>query len=111
MAGTKSKSQSQAICHSKLESAFQQEVLDFLTKEVGGYWLKICASSYQKQGEPDIIGCYNGKFYGLELKRDINARASALQIYKLEKIKQNGGISMKVYSLQQLKELFNIVSE
>lgn len=88
------------------EREFQKDVLSYLETEVGGYWLKICASSFQKQGEPDIIGCYRGKFYAFELKKDKSSRASELQKYKLKKIKENGGVSMKVFSLNQLKELF-----
>lgn len=90
----------------KLERDFQQEVLDYLENEAGGYWIKLCASSYQKEGEPDIVGCRNGRFYAFELKKDSKAKASALQLYKLKRIKKNGGISMKVFSIQQLKELF-----
>ena len=92
---------------SKLEREFQKNVLKYLKTEVGGYWIKLCASAFQREGEPDIVGCYNGRFYALELKKDQDARASALQLHKLKKIKECGGISMKVYNLEQLKELFN----
>ena len=92
-------------CRSNLERDFQKEVLNYLNGR-GGYWFKACASSFQTSGIPDIIGCFQGRFYGLELKRDKNARASALQEYNINKINKNGGISMIIYSIEQLKELF-----
>ena len=47
-----------------LEGAFQNKVLKYLKTVVGGHWIKIHASSYQSTGEPDIVGCYKGRFYG-----------------------------------------------
>lgn len=88
-----------------LESAFQKKVLKYLREKVGGYWVKIHVSSYQLEGEPDIMGCYQGRFYAFELKQGKNT-TSELQEYKLGKIAENGGVALVVTSLEQLKELF-----
>lgn len=92
------------LCKKK-ESAFQEEVLQYLRTNVGGYWIKIHVSSYQSEGEPDIVGCYNGRFYAFELKT-IVGKPSKLQEYKLGQIRGAGGTALVVNDLQQIKDLF-----
>ena len=86
-----------------LESAFQTKVINYL-ESIGAYVIKIHVSSYQLEGEPDIICCHKGKFYAFELKQ--GSKLSALQEMKLELIRQSGGVAMEVRSIDQLKELF-----
>jgi len=88
----------------KSESKFQTDVLKLL-ESIGGYWIKIHVGAYQKKGEPDIVGCYKGKFYALELKQGKN-KPSPLQEYKLNLIRKSGGKSMAIYSLEDVRELF-----
>ena len=94
-----------------LEGAFQNKVLKYLKTVVGGHWIKIHASSYQSTGEPDIVGCYKGRFYGLELKRpDGKGKASVKQIQKLSSIRREGGIAMVIDNMETLKQLFDDTS-
>lgn len=86
-----------------LESAFQTKVISYL-KSIGAYVIKIHVSSYQLEGEPDIICCHKGKFYAFELKQ--GSHLSELQKIKLELIRESGGVAMEVRSIDQLKELF-----
>ena len=89
------------------ETRYQNKVLEYLKLEVGGYWIKIHASSFQTKGKPDIIGCYKGKFIGIELKRpDGKGRLSKLQEYNLQQINDNGGVGISNARLEDLKELF-----
>lgn len=86
------------------ERDFQAKVLRYLEENYGsGHWLKVCASSFQKTGEPDIVGWYNGKAYAFELKTH-KGRPTALQTYKINLIKANGGIAMIIQDLSQIKE-------
>jgi Holliday junction resolvase len=87
-----------------LESEFQKRVIAYL-KSIGAYVIKIHVSSYQLEGEPDIVCCYKGKFYAFELKQ--GSKLSELQKIKLELIRESGGVAMVVRSLEQLEELFN----
>jgi len=41
-------------------------------------------------GIPDVIGCHNGRFFGVEAKVDYNT-ASSIQIYTMALISKNGG--------------------
>ena len=86
-----------------LESAFQTKVINYL-KSKGAYVIKIHVSSYQLEGEPDIICCYQGKFYAFELKQ--GSKLSELQRVKLELIRNSGGVAMEIRSIEQLEELF-----
>lgn len=52
-------------------------------------WFAKISDRYNK-GIPDIVGCIDGMFFGLELKRD-TGRPSKLQLYTIDKIKQAGG--------------------
>lgn len=87
-----------------LESTFQKKVIDFLNS-IGAYVIKIHVSSYQLEGEPDIICCYKGRFYAFELKQ--GSVLSELQKVKLELIRESGGVAMEIRSIEQLWQLFS----
>lgn len=87
-----------------LESAFQKKVIDFLNS-IGAYVIKIHVSSYQLEGEPDIICCYEGRFYAFELKQ--GSVLSELQKVKLELIRESGGVAMEIRNIEQLWQLFS----
>ena len=87
-----------------LESTFQTKVINYL-KSVGAYVIKIHVSSYQLEGEPDIICCHEGKFYAFELKQ--GSKLSELQKVKLQLIRDSGGVAMEVRDLDQLREIFD----
>lgn len=87
-----------------LESAFQTKVINYL-KSKGAYVIKIHVSSYQLEGEPDIICCHKGRFYAFELKQ--GSKLSELQKIKLELIRESGGVAMEIRDIEQLKEIFD----
>jgi penicillin-binding protein-related factor A (putative recombinase) len=92
----------------QLESVFQNKVIKYI-EERGGYKIKIHASSYQTEGEPDIVCCYKGRFCAFELKQ--GSKLSDLQIIKLEMIRKSGGIAMEVKDINQIKEVFDRIDE
>ena len=47
-------------------------------------------------GIPDMVGCLNGYFVGLELKRKGGGRTSELQKWCLHRIRMAGGIGLVV---------------
>lgn len=93
--------------HSKLESGFQKDVLNFLRKEVGGHWIKIHVSSYQLEGEPDIVGVKDGHFYAFELKQG-SYQPTPLQLHKLDLINKNGGTAKVIRTLEELRECLGL---
>ena len=89
------------------ESRLQKQVLDYL-KSRGGHWIKIHASSFQSEGEPDIIGCYRGYFVAIELKNpNGKGRLSPMQEYKLNSIQENQGHTLVATQLSQVVGLLD----
>lgn len=86
-----------------LESAFQKKVIAYIESR-GGYKIKIHVSSYQTEGEPDIICCYKGWFCAFELKQ--GSKLSELQKTKLELIRKAGGFALEVRDISQIEETF-----
>jgi len=72
-------------------------------------WLmKVMGNSIQTGGIPDILACYKGKFYAIELKRpDGQGVLATRQEAQLRRIIRAGGIGVVVDSLEQFKEIFN----
>lgn len=62
-------------------------------KELGEqvYYFFPATGGYGRSGVPDIIGCYNGKFFAIECKAGKNT-TTALQQRELEAIGRAGGI-------------------
>jgi Holliday junction resolvase len=74
------------------EKKVKQTVVKIL-KGIGAYYFFPTTGGYGRSGVPDIVGCYKGKFFGIECKAGKNT-TTALQKIELEKIKKSGGIAM-----------------
>lgn len=84
------------------ESQFSREIRKSLSQY--GYFLKMVGSGFTVPGIPDILGCYRGKFIGIECKL-IKSKPkhpesllwsnlfSQAQIENLQAIKDAGGVS------------------
>jgi len=82
------------------EQKLQAKILKYMTAK-GAYTVKVITAS--KAGVPDIVMCYEGRFYGIEVKIG-NNKPSGLQIANLKKIEECGGIAILAYSLNDVKE-------
>lgn len=49
------------------EADLQKKILEYLTAK-GAWCVKYHASQYTKEGVPDILGCYRGFFFAIEVK-------------------------------------------
>jgi len=83
------------------ESAIQSKILKAL-REHGGWWVKYHPGPrYGQPGVPDIIGCYYGRFVGLEVKRP-GQKPTKLQEVTHEEIRKQGkGIVAVVHSVDE----------
>lgn len=54
-------------------------------------------------GLPDIIGCYKGRFFGLEIKQRYG-RVRKIQRYMLDKISNTGGMAKVVRSVKEAQD-------
>ena len=63
----------------------------------GSFWIKIHGGSYQQAGIPDLIGCVEGVFFGLEVKLpDKLDTLTGLQQYTLDLITKAEGVAVVV---------------
>lgn len=64
-------------------------------KELKAYYFYPVTGGYGGSGVPDIVGCYKGRFFGIECKAGKN-KATALQQKNLDQIRDCGGIAMVI---------------
>jgi Holliday junction resolvase len=63
-----------------------KELLD----TVGAYYFMPATGGFGRSGVPDIVGCHNGVFFGMECKSGKNI-PTALQEREMKNIKKAGG--------------------
>ena len=64
-------------------------------KLLGAYYFYPVTGGYGMSGVPDIVGCFQGKFFGIECKAGSN-KPTALQRKNLTDIELAGGIAIVV---------------
>lgn len=62
---------------------------------MGAYYFYPVTGGYGKSGVPDIVGCYQGLFFGVECKAGKN-KPTPLQDKNLKDIRKAGGMDMVV---------------
>lgn len=67
------------------------------------WWFKVLGSEGQKAGVPDVIGCYNGRFFAIENKAP-DGEVDPKQEYEIRKIKEAGGQAIVARTLSEVKE-------
>lgn len=65
----------------------------------GAFVFKVHGSGMMMAGLPDLIGCYRGRFFGVEVKMPGN-KPSKIQLHVMRKIKEAGGRVCVAYSVQ-----------
>lgn len=86
------------------ERDFQKKVIAYL-KENKIYHFKTIATN--KKGTPDIIGCYNGKFFGIECKSQ-KGRISNWQLRAHKDIVGSGGNLIVIFANENYKSTLDI---
>ena len=72
------------------------------------YFFMPATGGYGRSGVPDIVGCYKGKFFGIECKAGTN-KPTELQKHQLKLIADAGGIAMVINenTLHSMEYLLN----
>jgi Holliday junction resolvase len=82
-----------------------------LQKNLGGLWIKVHGSPYQKKGFPDLLGCVDGRYITVEVKTSMKSKLTENQKEVIKNIAQEGGIAIvattPVEALTLIKELLN----
>jgi len=76
------------------EKKVKAEVVRIL-KVYGAYYFYPVAGGYGAAGIPDIVGCYNGRFFAIECKAGKN-KTTALQDMNIAKIHGQAGYAIVV---------------
>ena len=76
------------------EATVKKQVMKELEK-MGAYFFYPVTGGYGKSGVPDIVGCYMGKFFGIEVKSG-NNKPTMLQVKNLREIREAGGIALVI---------------
>jgi len=63
---------------------------------LGAYYVMPVTGGYGKQGAPDFLVCYQGKFFGIETKAG-KGKTTALQEMNLKHIRDAGVVALVVY--------------
>lgn len=86
----------------KAESRLQRRIRDMLEKCFpGSFWFKVHGGPFQVAGIPDLLGCVNGLYFGLEIKVPGKGKLSAIQIDTLQRINDAGGYAAEITSAQE----------
>lgn len=64
-------------------------------KDMGAYYFYPVTGGYGRSGVPDIVGCYEGFFFGIECKAGKN-KPTPLQEKNLKQIAEAGGLALVV---------------
>ena len=62
---------------------------------VGAYHVNYIGGLAGNNGTPDILGCYQGRFFGIEAKAGTN-KPTDLQMKRLQRIDETGGLALVV---------------
>jgi hypothetical protein len=66
-----------------------------ILKELRAYYFYPVTGGFGGSGVPDIVGCYQGRFFGIECKAGKN-KPTPLQQKNLDNIKAMGGIALVI---------------
>lgn len=93
------------------EKNFEIRVKAYLRK-MGAFFYKTWGNAFEPSGLPDIIGVYDGRFFGLELKAE-KGRPSKLQLHTIESIRRAGGYARLLYpkDFEEFKKEFPRIGE
>lgn len=79
----------------KPETIFKEKFRKKLELIPASWWVKVSLPSIL--GIPDLIGCINGKFIAIELKKSEKEAPSEIQKYHLKVISDCGGYACVAY--------------
>ena len=76
------------------EKRITKKMKELLKQRFGGFWFKVHGGPFQAAGIPDLIGCAEGCFIAIEVKRPERMdQVSTLQAVTLDQISRSGGLA------------------
>ena len=93
----------------KPESRLRTRILKELRAKWPGYWVHTHGNPFTPSGIPDILGSYQGRFVGFEIKTPGGGDATDLQEYNLEQIRRSGGLAAVIRSFEEADAILDEV--
>lgn len=92
------------------EAQLQRKIINYLKGE-RIYVINVTGSPHIPTGTPDLIACICGRFVGIEIKLpNGNYGLTTSQKLHLKRIMDNGGVGIKVTSVEEVKELVESIN-
>lgn len=88
------------------ERKIKTKIMDYLRKKAPGFWFPY-NPYYGMAGIPDIIGCLEGRFVGIEAKT-ADGKMSPLQLARQKSIEATGGVYILARSVDDVKRIINL---
>jgi hypothetical protein len=79
----------------KGETQFKERFAPHLKCIPFSYWIK--TQMMALLGIPDYLGCVQGRFVAIELKKDKKEKLTRIQRYVMDKIQEAGGLTFVAY--------------
>lgn len=92
----------------KSPESFEKDAIRKYLTSIGCWHFSPLMAGFGTSGVPDIIGCYRGRFFGVEVKRP-GKMATPIQLRRMAEIELKGGIAVAGTAsvvIEQLKTLF-----
>lgn len=87
-----------------LEESLVKRVSTVLSNTPYCWFFKVHGGIFQKVGIPDIIGCYHGKLFAMEMKKE-KEEPTAIQKLVMCRIRNAGGVAGVVKSVFDAKRI------
>ena len=89
------------------ESVVQKRLMDAIEEEFPGVYLrKIHQSRYSHAGIPDLLGCIDGFFFAIEVKKT-DGSTTKLQDRELKLIYEAGGLALICSGTDEIRMIIN----
>lgn len=77
-------------------------------QDIGAYYAMPMGTGFGNAGVPDFLVCYNGAFFGIEVKANGN-KPTALQLHNMMQIRKAGGFAFVIdeTNVENLREELN----
>ena len=92
------------------ERSIQSSILNYLSGLSSCYAYNMHGSAWSGSGRPDIVGCYRGIMFVIEIKRP-GYLPTKIQLHEMNKWRKAGAIPWIATSLQHVIELIAQIDE
>jgi hypothetical protein len=91
----------------KPETRLVNKIKERFERTPGIWFMKVHGSPFQMAGVPDLIGCYRGRFFGLEAKVGSNV-PTLLQQRTMAALEAAGAIVAEVRSVEDAERVLEL---